>query len=91
MTAKLVPDGIVAGSVRPAILNSELVNWSEEIVTAPSEAVKVTGRLAVFPTVTLPKLSDIGDIVSTGAPVPATGIESTESIALLFRISAPVT
>jgi len=36
--------------------NSELVERSDEMVTAPWEAVSVAGRLALDPTATLPKL-----------------------------------
>ena len=40
--------------------NSEFDDWSEEIVTAAFEAVSVACRLALDPTVTLPKLSVAG-------------------------------
>ena len=71
--------------------NSELVNWSEEIVTSPAVAVRVIGRVLLFPTVTLPKFNDVGDRVNCGAPVPARASESTESSALLLSMNVPVT
>ena len=50
----------------PSMANSELVDWSDEMVTAASEAVSVACKLALEPTVTLPKLRVAGETPSWG-------------------------
>jgi hypothetical protein len=60
VTATLCPAAIVTGRVSPRMANSEFVDWSDEMVTAEFEAVSVACRLALDPTVTLPKLRVAG-------------------------------
>src|ERR1700687_95371 len=74
VTWTLCPAGIVTGRFSPRRANSELVDWSDEMVTASFEAVSVAGRVALEPSVTLPKLSVAGVTPSSGptTPVPAT-------------------
>src|ERR1700687_4240346 len=70
----LCPDKMVTGRLSPWIENSGLVTWSDEIVTFPLEAARVVLRVALCPTVMLPKLSAEGDPVNPGLPVPCPGI-----------------
>ena len=66
------------------------------MVTAAFEAVSVACRLALDPTVTLPKFSVAGVTPSTGTalfletPVPVRSIESGESLAVLWSVMTPV-
>src|ERR1700726_1661864 len=89
----LCPAGIVTGRLS-ARRNSELVDPSDEMVTAALEAVSVASRLALDPTVTLPKLSVAGLTASLGftetSPNPMTFILSMESLALLTSSRTPV-
>jgi hypothetical protein len=76
--------------------NSELVDPSDEMVTAAFAAVSVAFRLALDPTVTLPKFRVAGVTPSAGAalfldtPVPVRSIESVESLAVLLSVMTPV-
>jgi len=85
------------GRVSPDRATSELVDASDEMVTAALEAVSVACRLALDPTVTLPKFSVAGVTPSTGTalflgtPVPVRSIESGESLAVLWSVITPVT
>jgi hypothetical protein len=96
VTATLFPAAMVAGRVSPDRTNSELVDASEEMVTAAFEAVSVAGRLALDPTVTLPKLRVAGVTPSAGAalfldtPVPVRSIEREESSAVFLSVMSPV-
>jgi hypothetical protein len=96
VTATLFPAAMVAGRLSPDRTNSELVDASDEMATAAFEAVSVACRLALDPTVTLPKLSVAGVTPSTGAalflatPVPVRSIESEESSAVLLSVMTPV-
>jgi hypothetical protein len=87
----LCPDKMVTGRVSPWIENSELVTWSDEIVTFPLEAVRVVLRVALCPTVTLPKLSFEGVTVNPGLPVPCTQIERLLLSAVLPSVNVAVT
>jgi len=87
---------MVAGRVSPDRTNSELVDASDEMVTAVFEAVSVACRLALDPTVTLPKLRVAGVTPSAGAalplttPVPEKSIESGEFSAVLLSVMTAV-
>src|SRR6202035_697624 len=85
--------GIVTGRLS-ARRNSELVNPSDEMVTAALEAVSVGSRLALDPTVTLPKLRVAGLTARLGfmvtSPNPVTFIVSLESLAVLTSSKTPV-
>jgi hypothetical protein len=87
---------MVAGRLSPSRVNSELDDPSDEMVTAAFEAVSVACRLALDPTVTLPKFSVAGVTPSTGTalplgtPVPVRSIESGESLAVLWSVMTPV-
>jgi hypothetical protein len=77
--------------------NSEVVERSDEMVTAAFEAVRVACRLVFDPTATLPKLSFAGEILSFGlaaavpVPVPATSIVRMGIDVLLMSVRvAPV-
>jgi hypothetical protein len=69
--------------------NSEFVDWSDEIVTAAFEAVSVACRLALDPTVTLPKLRVAGLTANCGftgaTPVPVKDSAVGEFAALLVK------
>jgi hypothetical protein len=69
VTGTLCPAAIVSGRLRPLRENSELVDWSDEMVIEAFEAVSVACRLALSPTVTLPKLSVVGLTVSCDLPL----------------------
>ena len=90
VTGTLFPAAIVIGSVNPRITNSELDDWSEEMVTAAPEAVSVAGRLVLDPTVTLPKLRVAGEMPSCGftaaTPVPLDCSTAGEFCALLTNL-----
>jgi len=96
VTATLSPAAMVAGRVSPDRTNSELVDASDEMVTAAFEAVRVACRLALDPTVTLPKFSVAGVTASAGAalplatPVPLRSMESGEAAAVLSSVITPV-
>ena len=62
-TETLVPAAMVLGNVRPLKVNSWLVVVAVEIVIGPALAVRVAVLLAVVPTVTLPKLIPLGEMV----------------------------
>jgi hypothetical protein len=87
---------MVAGRLSPDNTNSELVDASDEMVTAALEAVSVACRLALDPTVTLPKFSVAGVTPSTGTalffdtPVPVRSMESGEPLAVLWSVITPV-
>ena len=87
------PDGMVTGSFSPTTENSELVSWSEAIVTPPLAAESVAERVALCPTVTLPKLRIEGDTVNCGpeTPVPATDMGRLLFSAVLTTVNVPVT
>ena len=88
----LFPAGTVTGRFNPRMANSELVDSSDEMVTAAFEAVSVACRLALDPTVTFPKLSVAGVTPSSGpedTPVPATCMLRGEFRALLARVRLP--
>src|ERR1700674_573270 len=89
----LCPAGIVTGRFS-ARRNSELVDPSDEMVTAAFEAVSVAFRLALDPTVTLPKLRFAGLTASWGfavtSPNPVTFMVSMESLAVLMSSKTPV-
>lgn len=64
---------MVAGRDNPLTLKAALLDESEVIVTLAPEALRLPDALPLLPTVTLPKLSDVGLTAScpTGAaPVP---------------------
>jgi len=96
VTGTLCPAGMVAGRLRPSRVNSELDDPSDEMVTAPFEAVSVACRLALEPTATLPKFSVAGVTPSTGTglplatPVPVRSIESGEFAAVLWSVMTPL-
>src|SRR5450631_1946799 len=73
--------------------NSELVDWSDEMVTAAFETESVACKLALDPTVTLPKLSVAGVTPSCGLfgymPVPWTCMLRGEFKALLLSVRVP--
>ena len=82
-----LPAGIVSGTEIPLIVNSELFPQSEEMVMAALLAVSVALCVALFPTVTLPKLKLLGLTLSwpgvTPVPLKATetaGFEASEAI-----------
>src|ERR1700720_4360064 len=89
----LCPAGIVTGRLS-ARRNSELVDPSDEMVTAAFDAVSVACRLTLDPTVTLPKLRVAGLTVSleftVTSPNPMTFIVSMESLAVLMSSKTPV-
>ena len=96
VTGTLFPAAMVAGRVSPDRTNSELVDASDDMVTAAFEAVSVAGRLALDPTVTLPKFSVAGVTPSTGTapflatPVPLRSTDSGEAAAVLLKVITPV-
>jgi hypothetical protein len=69
--------------------NCEFVDWSDEMVTAVFEAVSVACRLALDPTVTLPKLRVAGLTANCGftgaTPVPVNCSIVGEPVALLVN------
>ena len=73
--------------------NSELVDWSDEMVTAAFEAVSVACRLAFDPTVTLPKLRVAGETLNCGfalaTPIPETCMLRGEFGSLLASVRTP--
>src|ERR1019366_1161502 len=86
----LCPAEIVTGRFSPSMANSELVDWSDETVTAAFEAVSVACRPALDPTVTLPKLRVAGVTPSCGStPVPATSMFRGEFGSLLVSVRIP--
>src|SRR5208282_1124148 len=93
VTATLSPAAMVAGRVSPDRTNSELVDASDEMVTAAFEAVSVACRLVLDPTVTLPKLRVEGLTPSCAlavvSPTPVTYMESRESLAVLLSSKTP--
>src|SRR5271169_16964 len=94
VTWRICPAGIVTGRFNPRMSNSELVDWSEEMVTAAFEAVSVACRLAFDPTVTLPKLRVEGLTPNCGSPelaspTPVTNMESWASLAVLTSSKEP--
>lgn len=60
VTVALFPEAIVTGKFNPWMTNSELFDWSDEIVTEPCEAVRVACFEALDPTLTFPKLRVAG-------------------------------
>src|SRR5271157_2294325 len=71
--------------------NSELSDWSDEMVTATFEAVSLACRLALDPTVTFPKLRGAGVTPSSGyTPVASTSIVSRGFLAVLRSVMTPV-
>ena len=93
VAATLCPAAIVTGRLNPVIENSEFDDWSEEMVTAAFEAVSVACRLALDPTVTLPKLRLAGltaNCALAGAtPVPVKDLAVGEFVALLVNPAWP--
>ncbi len=61
---------IVSGKTRPLKENCGFVRVAEEMVTVAPEALRVPGWEATFPTVTFPKLAEVGEIVSCPCEVP---------------------
>jgi len=90
----LCPDGIVTGRSSPRMTNSELRDWSDEMVTAAFEAVSVACRLELDPTATLPKVRVAGETPSCGleeeAPLPWTLMLSGEFGSLLTSVKTLV-
>src|ERR1017187_7094852 len=90
----LCPAGIVTGRFSPRRANSELVDWSDEMVTEAFEAVSVAPSLTLDPTVTFPKLRVAGLTPSQGfavaSPNPVAFIVSLESLAVLTSSKKPV-
>src|ERR1035437_6015074 len=85
---------MVIGRLSPRMANSELVDGSEEIVTEAFLAVNVACRVALDPTLTLPKLSVAG-FTSSSAPErytanPVTIMLSGEYRALLTSLRMPL-
>jgi hypothetical protein len=66
----LFPAAIVTGSVGPLNLNSLLFVPAEEMVTLVPLAVTVLDTLLVAPTLTLPKLMDVGEAFREPLAVP---------------------
>ena len=66
--------------------------FPEEIVIEPFEAVRVAARLALLPTLTLPKLSVEGLSVSwlLATPTPLSSSSAGELLALLMNSSCAV-
>jgi hypothetical protein len=75
------------------MVNSGLVERSEEMVTEPFVAVSIACCVAVDPTVTLPKFSAVGLSPSRGfafaTPFPVTLISTWESVPLFMSVSTP--
>src|ERR1019366_1633517 len=94
VTGMLCPAGIVTGRFSPRRANSELVDWSDEMVTEAFEAVSVASSLTLDPTVTFPKLRVAGLTPSQGfavaSPNPVAFIVSLESLAVLTSSKKPV-
>lgn len=95
VTAALLPAAIVRGSFVPTMENSEFDNWSEEMVTAAFEALKVACLVTLDPTATLPKLRVAGLTASCGfavaVPVPLSCSTVGEFVALLAKVALPET
>src|SRR6202021_1973628 len=95
VTVALFPEAIVTGKFNPWMTNSELFDWSDEIVTEPCEAVSVACRVVLDPTVTFPKLRVAGLIASWGldlaVPVPLNCSTVGEFFALLTKVAFPET
>ena len=71
----LCPAESVSGKVRPLMEYPVPLGAAAEIVIDPFAAVSVSDRLAELPTVTFPKLRDVGDalnVVVTPVPLKAT-------------------
>jgi len=88
----LCPAARVVGSVKPAIVNSELFDDTEEIVTLEPVAVSVPVSPFVLPTVTDPKLKLAGLMPSWPllVPVPAIEIGRLGLGALEVMVKVPV-
>jgi hypothetical protein len=70
VTDALFPALMVIGKEGPVTTNSELLLVADVTVTLAPEAVSVPPRVALFPTVTLPKLNVDGETVNWPAEVP---------------------
>ena len=89
----LCPAGTVIGNDRPLTLNEVLLTLSLLIVMLAPEALRVPDALPLLPTVTLPKLSDVGFTAScpTGAvPVPLSDSVVVGVCALLANERLPL-
>ena|ERR1700722_12102704 len=94
VTDTLCPDESVTGNFSPWISNSELVDWSDEMVTDPFEALSVACRVALEPTLTEPKfrvpgVTDSSEVVEW-EPYPLTFKFSETLRAVLVRVKRPV-
>lgn len=86
----LLPSSITAGSDKPLNANTELLLLAEVTVTFPPAAVSVPVAVPVLPTVTLPKLNEVGPTVNcvVGAiPFPLTLATVVGGEALLEKVS----
>lgn len=88
----LCPAGIVIGNVRPLTVNSELLRSTDDTVTFVPLASKLPPSWECDPTVTLPKLSEVGVTESWlfAVPVPVRGISRLESEAFEIREMVPL-
>jgi hypothetical protein len=64
VSGTLCPAASVSGKLMPLTANSELVRVPDVTVMLVPEAVNVSPLLEVEPTVTFPKLSELGDRAS---------------------------
>lgn len=88
----LCPAASVAGSVRPLMVNPVPLTVACEMVTLAVLAVTVMFCVLLLPTVTLPKLSEVGLAVRVPAgltPLPLRAIEDVEVEALLTSERLP--
>ena len=70
VTGMLCPAASVTGNVTPLRRNSELLIDPEEIVTLEPIALRLPDCVEVLPTVTVPKLAEVGVRVSCPCAVP---------------------
>jgi hypothetical protein len=89
---ELFPAGMVKGNDTPLKLNSELFKVADFTVTLVPLALRVTGVLLLFPTVTLPKFKVAGLKLSApaGVPVPVSAALTAEPPLAGFRDSVPL-
>ena len=81
---------MVTGRCNPTMANSALVDWPEEMVTDAPDAVSLAWRVALDPTVTLPKVSVAGLTSSCSfglTPFPVRFISGGETTALLVTVT----
>jgi hypothetical protein len=85
-----LPSSITAGSDKPLNANAELLLLADETVTFPPAAISVPVAVPVLPTVTLPKLNEVGPTVNcvvAATPFPLTLATVVGGEALLENVS----